>query len=63
MDKLQSEIKLENGKYTFQLFQDGTFRCLRYDETWRDFTGDKAVFALFCAFRDSQILAPQEERK
>lgn len=40
------EIILEGGKYRFYI-QDGILKCDRYGEPWREFIGDKAVFALF----------------
>lgn len=41
-------ITLENGKYRFEFdTATGAFRCLRYGEEWRAFTGDKAVYSLF----------------
>lgn len=49
------EIKLEHGKYTFQHdTETGRLTCLRHGEAWRDFIGDKAVFALFSALHDKQ---------
>ena len=38
-------IELEDGKYTFVL-RNGQAAALRYNEAWRDLTGDKFVFAM-----------------
>ena len=43
---MAEEIILERGKYRFYI-KDNSLYCDRYDEYWRDFTGDKAILALF----------------
>ncbi len=45
-------MKLENGKYTFQVDKSGTLVCLRHGKPWREFVGDKAALALYCYARD-----------
>lgn len=41
-------IKLCDGKYEFYIDDvTGRFMCKRYDSSWRDFVGDKAVHALY----------------
>jgi len=39
------EISLEDGKYTY-VFCEGNQTVLRYDEPWRDLTGDKFIGAM-----------------
>jgi hypothetical protein len=39
-------INLENNKYTINITNDGKIEVLRYDEPWRDCTGDKLILAL-----------------
>lgn len=39
-------IKLDNGKYEIIVNKDGTVKCLRYGEEWRDITGDGMVLAM-----------------
>ena len=49
------EVKVEGGKYTFQYdTETGRLTCLRHGEPWRDFIGDKAVFALFYSLYDKR---------
>lgn len=43
---MEDLVSLENGKYKFYTV-DGVLKCDRYDELWRDFIGDKAVYALY----------------
>lgn len=43
---MSEPILLEDGKYAFQVM-DHALTCKRYNEDWRDFLGDKAVYALF----------------
>lgn len=40
-------LKLCDGKYKFYVGEPGVLICDRYDKPWRDFTGDKAVQALY----------------
>lgn len=47
---------LEDGKYEFKLDGEGNLICLRYGQPWRDFTGDKAVRALY-----DQVVGLDEE--
>ena len=47
---MKESILLDGGKYEVILDQtDGTFNfhTLRYDEEWRDFTGDNLVLCMF----------------
>lgn len=41
------ELILENGKYHFHLDENYILKCYRNGEEWRDFIGDKAIYALF----------------
>lgn len=51
--KSQDEtLNLENGKYSFS-YRDGVLKCRRYGESWREFTGDKAIYALYREAFDS----------
>jgi hypothetical protein len=64
----QEKVVLENGKYTFYINPiDHKLRCDRYGTPWREFDGDKAVYALFDALRDAlsqpQGVAPAETVK
>jgi len=43
---MSEPIVLEDGKYSFQRTNYHII-CKRHDEDWRDFIGDKAVWALF----------------
>jgi len=43
---MMKEIILEDGKYRFYE-ENYTLKCDRHGERWRDFSGDKAIFALF----------------
>lgn len=42
-----NSISLCDGKYFFFLDAKGTLICDRNQESWREFVGDKAVYALF----------------
>ena len=44
---MQIKISLDSGKYTY-LNTMGKQSALRYNEPWRDLTGDKFVFAMAC---------------
>lgn len=45
---MDDQIVLYEGKYTFFVDKEGNLRCKRYDDVnWREFIGDKAVYALF----------------
>jgi methyltransferase-like protein len=44
-DNIAMIIQLEGGKYTF-VAHDGKATALRYNEKWRDCTGDKFIFAM-----------------
>lgn len=44
-ENLLPDIRLESGKYTVRQTQAG-LAALRYDEPWRDLTGDKLVYAM-----------------
>lgn len=44
-DNLMPDIRLEGGKYTVRQTQAG-LEALRYDESWRDLTGDNLVYAM-----------------
>lgn len=39
------ELTLEDGKYTY-IHHEGNQSALRFNQEWRDLTGDKFVFAL-----------------
>lgn len=41
------KIDLNDGKYTY-VFEDGKQYALRYDEQWRDLTGDNLVYCMAC---------------
>lgn len=49
-------LQLDDGKYEF-FVESGILKCLRYGKEWREFTGDKAVHALFdyCESLQAQI--------
>jgi hypothetical protein len=40
------KVSVDNGKYTVIMAQNGSMKCLRYGEEWRDLTGDGMVLAL-----------------
>lgn len=42
-----NELILEDGKYKFVEEKPGILVCYRYGVRWREFIGDKAVYALF----------------
>lgn len=44
-DNFLPDIRLEGGKYTVRQTPAG-LEALRYDEPWRDLTGDKLVYAM-----------------
>ena len=48
-----NEIILEDGKYRFYI-EDYTVKCDQYGEYWRDFVGDKAIYALLTHAIDLQ---------
>ncbi len=48
-----NEIILEDGKYRFYI-ENHTVVCDRYGEHWRDFIGDKAIYALLMHAIDLQ---------
>ena len=51
-------ITLENGKYRFEFNSEtGEFHCLRHGETWRSFTGDKAVYSLSLSYGATPLAA------
>lgn len=39
-------VSVYDGKYTIRRDGDGRMHCLRYNEPWRDLTGDGMVLAL-----------------
>jgi hypothetical protein len=44
----ERSVKLDDGKYEFYIpYGQGSLRCKRYGEQWREFVGDKAVRSLF----------------
>lgn len=43
---MKEQIVLEDGKYTF-INDNGLISVLRYGEEWKNFHGDKSVYALF----------------
>lgn len=47
---MEEKVVLEHEKYTL-VQDDGSLKCLRYGEEWRDLTGDKMVGALFSRVR------------
>lgn len=47
------ELVLEDGKYRFYI-ENYVVKCDRYGEKWRDFTGDKAIYALLTHTIDLQ---------
>jgi hypothetical protein len=48
-----NELILEDGKYRFYI-ENYTVKCDRYGEPWRDFVGDKAIYALLTHAIDLQ---------
>lgn len=44
---MMDELILEDGKYKFIEEKPGLLVCYRYGEKWREFIGDKAIYALF----------------
>lgn len=56
-------IKLDNGKYEFIVNNNGTMKCLRHGEEWRDLTGDGMVLAMAYEIerlRDELVLAEEK---
>lgn len=43
---MNEPITLDDGKYIFDI-ENYSVICKRYNEDWRDFIGDKAIYALF----------------
>lgn len=43
---IDTNIHLEDGKYTIVLRSDGAMHALRHGEPWRDLVGDKMVMAM-----------------
>lgn len=41
-----TKVILEDGKYTFYVTDSFIPKCDRYDEPWREFLGDKAIYCL-----------------
>lgn len=50
---MQIKISLDGGKYTY-LNSMGKQSALRYNEPWRDLTGDKFVLAMACKIETLQ---------
>lgn len=50
---MQITISLDGGKYTY-LNTMGKQSALRYNEPWKDLTGDKFVFAMACKIETLQ---------
>lgn len=51
-------ILIADGKYEFRFNnKTGEFYCLRHGESWRDLSGDKAVYCLFAELLDCRKLA------
>lgn len=50
---MQIKISLDGGKYTY-LNTMGKQSALRYNEPWRDLTGDKFVYAMACKIETLQ---------
>lgn len=60
---LTEEVSVCQGKYTVRFDpMSGAFCAFRYGEPWRDLTGDKFTFALFCTVQElrSDLAAAQE---
>lgn len=49
-----TEISLDNGKYKLQLNDAGGMKCLRYDNPWRDLTGDGLIYYLSAYLLDQK---------
>lgn len=49
---MKTTLTLDNGKYKIIDKDDGTLTALRYDDEWRDLTGDKLVGSLFDKIED-----------
>ena len=47
-----SEITLCDGKYKVILHDDFRFEALRYEQPWRDMTGDGMIFAMFTLIKE-----------
>lgn len=55
---MSKTIKLENGKYAIQMSDsNGVVTAFRFDEYWRDLTGDKLYLALFNKIEEVQAEA------
>lgn len=53
MDRPIEIIEVEDGKYRFEYNPAvGILICKRNGEIWRDFIGDKAVYALFSKIQE-----------
>ena len=49
------KLTLNDGKYTIQWSNDfKVYECLRYNEPWRDLTGDNLILALIQEINDLQ---------
>ena len=44
-------LDVYDGKYSL-IHNKGKLRALRYDQEWRDLTGDGMVFAMFCRIKE-----------
>lgn len=43
---MSQKVILEDGKYTFYITESYIPKCDRYNEQWREFLGDKAIYSL-----------------
>lgn len=53
-DIIKKELEVMGGKYKFRYTKSGKFTCDKYGESWRDLTGDDAVYALFYRVLEQQ---------
>lgn len=58
-----TKLSLCDNKYTVIFdFDKGTAKALRYDEDWRDLTGDKLILAMFDTIVDLKERLQREQR-
>ena len=46
MKEVDIEYVTTDGKYTLKFYKSGEFEALRYNQHWRDLTGDGLVLSL-----------------
>lgn len=59
---MQFKIDLDDGKYTY-ILDNGKQYVLRYDEPWKDLTGDKFIYSMACKIEDLENQIKSLKRK